>query len=166
VTVNGTGGNDHITVASSGTSVVVKGLSAQVTVDGAESDKDSIVVVGLGGKDTIDASALAAGQIKLVIDGGSGNDTLIGSSGNDTFVFHSGTSGHDIVQDFQTHGAGTEGDVVALTGSPDHSFDQALADGHIAQSGADVVISDGPNIIAMLQNISLASLNANDFLFS
>src|SRR5262245_55230769 len=43
VTVNGTGGNDRINVAISGASVVVKGLSAQVTIDGAEASNDSLV---------------------------------------------------------------------------------------------------------------------------
>ena len=34
--VNGTAGDDHINVASSGASVVVNGLAAQVTIAGAE----------------------------------------------------------------------------------------------------------------------------------
>ena len=44
VTLNATGGNDHITVASSGASVVVSGLSAQVTIDGAEAANDTLVI--------------------------------------------------------------------------------------------------------------------------
>jgi hypothetical protein len=36
----------------------------------------------------------------------------------------------------------------------------------VAQSGADVVISDGTNIVATLQNISLASLHAHDLMFA
>jgi hypothetical protein len=156
VTVNGRTGNDHITVVSSGTSVVVKGLSTQVTVDGAEAANDSLIVNGLGGNDTIDASGLNAGQINLLINGGAGNDT---------FVFTFGTNGHDVVQGFQAHGAGAQGDVVALASASDHTFDQAVADGHIAQSGADVVISDGTNVVATLQNVLLSSLHANDFHF-
>jgi hypothetical protein len=80
-------------------------------------------------------------------------------------MFTFGTNGHDVVQGFQAHGVGTLGDVVALAGSPDQTFDQAVADGHIAQSGTDVIISDGANVVATLQSISLASLHANDFLF-
>ena len=75
-------------------------------------------------------------------------------------------SGQDVIQDFQLHGAASQGDVFRLEGSSDHSFAQALADGHIAQSGADVVISDGTNIVATLQNVSLAALNSHDFLFA
>jgi hypothetical protein len=48
----------------------------------------------------------------------------------------------------------------------DHSFAEAVADGHFAQSGADVLISDGTNVVATLQGISLADLHAQDFLFS
>jgi Ca2+-binding RTX toxin-like protein len=79
VTVNGTAEDDHISVVSSGSSVVVTGLPAQVTIDGAEAANDSLVIKGLGGNDTIDASAINAGQINLVIDGGAGNDTILGS---------------------------------------------------------------------------------------
>jgi len=102
------------------------------------------------------------------IIGGAGNEVLVGGSGNDTFAFNfsPGGHGHDVIQDFQLHGAGTQGDVVRLTGFSDHSFDQALADDHIAQAGADVVISDGTNVVATRQNISLASLHAHDFMFA
>src|SRR5262245_22452295 len=174
VTVNGTNGADLISVASSGSSVVVNGLSAQVTIDGAEAANDSLTIRGLDGNDTIDASGLNAGQIKLTIDGGAGNDTIIGSGGNDlliggagddTFLFTFGTGGQDVIQDFQAHGTSAHGDLITLAGFVDHTFDQAVADGHIAQSGADVVISDGTNDVAMLHNVLLTSLHANDFLF-
>ena len=56
---NGTANNDQISVATSGNSIVVKGLAAQVTVSGAESLNDSLVVNGGAGNDTIDASGSA-----------------------------------------------------------------------------------------------------------
>jgi Ca2+-binding RTX toxin-like protein len=145
-----------------------------VTIDAAEAANDSLTIKGLDGNDTINASGLNAGQITLTIDGGAGNDTIIGSggndvliggAGNDAFAFTFGTGGHDLIQDFQAHGTSAQGDVVSLAGFSDHTFEQAIADGHIAQSGADVVISDGTNVVATLQNVSLASLHANDFLF-
>jgi Ca2+-binding RTX toxin-like protein len=175
VTVKATAGADDVSVASSGASVVVEGLSEQVTITGAEAANDSLVISGLDGNDTIDASALNAGQIKLVIDGGAGNDTIIGSQGHDVliggagddkFVLTAGESGNDTIVGFQAHGASTQGDVIALAGFSDQTFDQAVADGHIAQVGTDVVISDGTNTVATLQNISLDSLHANDFLFT
>jgi hypothetical protein len=67
---------------------------------------------------------------------------------------------------FQPHGAGTQGDLLSLTGFAEHSFDQAVGDGHIAQAGADVVISDGTHVVATLHDVLLSSLHANDFVFA
>src|SRR4029079_18786468 len=83
VVTNGTANNDQISVATSGTSIMVKGLAAQVTVNGAESLNDSLVVNGGAGNDTIDASKLHAGQVNLTLNGGDGDDKIIGSAGND-----------------------------------------------------------------------------------
>jgi Ca2+-binding RTX toxin-like protein len=145
-----------------------------VTIDHGET-ADLLSIKSGAGNDTIDASKLPAGTMALTLDGGAGNDviiggagddTLIGGSGNDKFKFTFGVGGHDVITDFQVHGATAQGDVVGLAGFSDHTFDQAVADGHIAQSGADVVISDGAHIVATLQDISLDSLHAQDFLFS
>jgi Ca2+-binding RTX toxin-like protein len=136
VTVNGTGGNDRISVAISGASVVVKGLSAQVTIDGAEASNDSLVIDGLGGNDSINASALDAGHIKLVIDGGAGNDTIIGSRGNDTLL---GGDGNDVV----TGGAGND---VAMLGAGDDRFIWNPGDGSDVvegQAGVDTLEFNG-----------------------
>jgi Ca2+-binding RTX toxin-like protein len=92
VIVNGTAGNDHINVASSGASVVVNGLAAKVTIKGAEGANDTLTVDGLAGNDTINASALNPGQINLTIKGGAGNDTITGSAGDDTVI---GGTGND-----------------------------------------------------------------------
>ncbi len=96
VTVNGTVGNDTISVVSSGPSILVNGLPAQVTIKGAEASLDALVIDGGAGNDTIDASRLNAGQVNLTINGGTGNDTLIGSAGDDTFVWNPG-DGSDTV---------------------------------------------------------------------
>jgi Ca2+-binding RTX toxin-like protein len=93
VTVNGTAGDDHISVVSSGASIVVNGLAARVTINGAEAANDTLVVNGLAGNDIIDASRLHAGQVNLTINGGDGNDTITGSAGNDTVI---GGHGNDV----------------------------------------------------------------------
>src|SRR5499426_4103822 len=129
VTVNGTGGNDRISVASNNSSVVVKGLSAQVTIDGAEASNDSLFINGLGGNDRIDASALDAGHIKLVIDGGAGNDTIIGSRGDDMLL---AGDGNDVV----TGGAGND---VAMLGAGDDRFIWNPGDGSDVVEGQDGV---------------------------
>jgi Ca2+-binding RTX toxin-like protein len=95
VKVNGTAGDDHISVASSGSSVTVNGLAAQVMVSGADASVDSLVVNGGTGNDIINASALRAGQINLTINGGDGNDTITGSAGNDTVI---GGRGSDVAK--------------------------------------------------------------------
>jgi len=90
VSVSATAGNDHISVVSSGASVQVNGLAAQVTITGSEGANDSLVVRGLDGNDIINASGLHAGQINLTLDGGNGTDTITGSDGNDVLI-----GGHD-----------------------------------------------------------------------
>ena len=127
--VNGTAGGDQVVVAGSGTSVSVTGLSAQVTIDGAEGANDSLVINALGGNDTINASALAAGVIKLTIDGGDGNDTITGSDGADTLI---GGDGNDVV-------TGGRGNDVALLGDGNDTFIWNPGD------GSDTVEGQGGN---------------------
>ncbi|WP_027520187.1 calcium-binding protein [Bradyrhizobium sp. WSM1417] len=93
VNVNGTAGDDKITIASSGSSVVVNGLAAQVTINGTDVSLDQLVVNGGAGNDIINASGLHAGQVNLTINGGDGNDIITGSAGNDTVT---GGRGNDM----------------------------------------------------------------------
>ena len=93
VITNGTANNDQISVTNSGNSIVVKGLAAQVTVNGAEPLNDTLVVNGGAGNDTIDASKLHAGQVNLTLNGGDGDDKIIGSAGNDVV---NGGKGSDV----------------------------------------------------------------------
>ncbi|HKP24945.1 MAG TPA: hypothetical protein VJV39_13855 [Dongiaceae bacterium] len=82
VTVNGTNGNDKVTVSFPG-AVLFAGMPYLVGVSGAESDKDSITFNALGGNDTINASKLPAGIASVVLDGGVGNDVITGGAGED-----------------------------------------------------------------------------------
>jgi Ca2+-binding RTX toxin-like protein len=92
VNVNGTAGDDRISVASSGSSIVVNGLAAQVIISGADAGTDSLVVNGGAGNDTINASAVH-GQVNLTLNGGDGNDIITGSAGNDSVI---GGRGNDV----------------------------------------------------------------------
>jgi len=171
VIVNGTAGNDHIRVASNGSSVFVSGLAAQVTISGAEAANDKLVINAQDGNDRIDASALQAGQINLVLNGGSGNDTLIGSAGNDmlfgglgadTFAF-AGNFGHDTVGDFfAANGSGAH-DFVQFDRSIFSDFADVLQ--HAQQIGNDTTITVDPNRSVTLQNVALNTLTAGDFRF-
>jgi Ca2+-binding RTX toxin-like protein len=130
VIVNGTAGDDTVTVASSGAGVVVNGLAAKVTLAGTEGALDSLTVNGLGGNDTINASALKAGQINLTINGGAGDDKIIGSQGDDT-VF------------------GAQGNDTALLGAGNDTFVWNPGDGSDTvdgQAGSDTLVFNGANI--------------------
>jgi Ca2+-binding RTX toxin-like protein len=138
VIVNGTAGDDQIKVASSGASVVVNGLAAQVTIAGSEGGKDSLVINALAGNDTINASALNAGQINLTINGGAGNDTITGSRGNDLVI---GGTGND----------------VALLGAGDDTFVWNPGDGSDTvegQAGTDTLLFNGSNVA---ENIDISA---------
>ena len=138
VIVNGTAGDDQIKVASSGASVVVNGLAAQVTIAGAEGGRDSLVINALAGNDIINASALNAGQINLTINGGAGNDTITGSRGNDLVI---GGTGND----------------VALLGAGDDTFVWNPGDGSDTvegQAGTDTLLFNGSNVA---ENIDISA---------
>ena len=130
VIVNGTAGDDTVTVASSGAGVVVNGLAAKVTLAGTEGALDSLTVNGLAGNDTINASALKAGQVNLTINGGDGDDKITGSQGND-LVF------------------GGRGNDMALLGAGDDTFVWNPGDGSDTvdgQAGNDTLVFNGANI--------------------
>jgi Ca2+-binding RTX toxin-like protein len=152
--VEGTAGADRITVACSGRLVTVKRLAAQTAIAHAEG-ADTVVIDGLGGNDTIDASALGAGEVNLVVNGG---DAILGSAGNDILI---GGAGNDVLRG----GAGDDTFRFNIGEGGHDGLDAAVANGHVAQSGANVVIFGGDSTTTML-NVSLAALRSQDFRFS
>jgi Ca2+-binding RTX toxin-like protein len=94
VVVNGTSGDDAITVAGDASGTSVLGLAAVVNITGAEATLDQLTVKTLAGDDALDASALSADAIQFTADGGDGNDVLIGGEGNDTLL---GGDGDDVL---------------------------------------------------------------------
>jgi Ca2+-binding RTX toxin-like protein len=130
VNVNGTAGNDTIKVVTTGSSVAVNGLPAQVTINGVDPTGDALTVNGGAGDDTIDASKLKAGQVNLTINGGDGNDAIIGSAGNDTVI-------------------GGRGNDTALLGAGDDTFVWNPGDGSDTvegQAGNDKLVFNGANV--------------------
>jgi Ca2+-binding RTX toxin-like protein len=103
VIVNGTAGDDSVTLSGSGSSVLVTGLAASVGISGSEAT-DRLTVQGLGGSDTLNAAQTPAGSISLTLDGGAGRDTLVGSTGDDTLIGGDGADtliggrGNDVLQ--------------------------------------------------------------------
>jgi Ca2+-binding RTX toxin-like protein len=130
VTVNGTNGDDVVSVSAAGGKVVVDGLTAQVTADHADAD-DKLIINALAGDDVIDASTVAAGKMSLQllggagddiilgsggddsIDGGAGDDVVFGNAGSDTFRYSGPLDGHDLIADFDGDPAGGQ-DVLNL----------------------------------------------------
>src|SRR5262245_24133911 len=84
VVVNGTNAGDQVSIRGLGDTATVVGLPAFVKVSGSEGDKDQLIVKTVGGNDDVNATTLAAGVVRLTLDGGAGNDTLFGSKGVDT----------------------------------------------------------------------------------
>jgi Ca2+-binding RTX toxin-like protein len=127
VIVNGTNGDDIIDVFGAGASVSVVGLSAQVNITNSEGANDSLVVNALGGDDGVTATTLPAGVINLVVDGGAGEDTLLGSQGADVFL---GGANNDFI-------FGDNGNDLALMGAGDDVFQWDPGDGNDTLEGQD-----------------------------
>jgi Ca2+-binding RTX toxin-like protein len=155
VTVNGTGGSDNIQVSGTGGSVTVAGLPATVTLAGAEGANDHLIVDGGNGNDVISAAGLAAGSVRLTIDGGAGNDTIAGSQGDDTLI---GGDGNDII-------AGGRGNDTAQLGNGNDTFIWNPGDGSDTVdggAGTDTLVFNGANVN---ENISISANGARASLF-
>src|SRR6266446_4847767 len=110
VTVKVTKGDDVIEVQGRGGSLTVAGLSELVTISGSEAI-DALVVAAGNGNDTLSAAMLFA-NTALTLDGGAGNDTIIGSQGADQLL---GGDGNDVV-------TGGRGNDTALLGNGNDTF--------------------------------------------
>jgi len=97
-----------------------------------------------------------------LLDGRGGDDELIGGSGADTFVYADG-HGNDTVADFNRG----EGDRIDLTGVAGvYSLTDVLAIATSANENEGTVIDFGSGNKLTLGNVSLASLQAEDFVFA
>jgi Ca2+-binding RTX toxin-like protein len=81
VIVHGTPGDDSVVVAGTSAGVTVQGLSANVNIAGSEPALDHLIVRLLAGDDAASAVALVSGVINLTLEGGLGDDVLVGQSG-------------------------------------------------------------------------------------
>jgi Ca2+-binding RTX toxin-like protein len=123
VVVNGTNADDDVlTVTGAGPNAQVTGLSAVVSVTGASAANDRLTVNSLGGDDVIDASRVAAGSILLTLNGGDGDDVLIGGAGDDVL-------------------SGGAGDDVLIGGSGNDTLDGGPGDNIVLDSATSVVAS-------------------------
>jgi len=138
VTVDGTNGNDVISVVASAAAIGINGLAAAVSMQNADAALDRLTIQALAGDDVIDASALPAGRIGLTLLGGLGADVFLGSAGGDT------------VQ-------GGDGNDTALLGAGDDVFVWSPGDDNDViegQAGIDTLDFRGSNIA---ENIDIAA---------
>ena len=63
-------------------------------MSGAIAGSDRLTVNALAGADVVDATGLAATAALLTLDGGDGDDVLLGGAGNDTLL---GGAGDDVL---------------------------------------------------------------------
>ncbi|MCU0961341.1 MAG: M10 family metallopeptidase C-terminal domain-containing protein [Pirellulaceae bacterium] len=138
VIIHGTSGNDVVDVLGSGTSFTVVGLPILLAVTNSEGANDALVVNTLAGDDGVTASTLIAGIVKLTVDGGDDDDTILGSRGDDLLL---GGAGNDFV-------AGKQGTDVAFLGGGDDVFQWDPGDGSDVvegQAGVDRMVFFGSN---------------------
>jgi len=182
VTADGTTGDDAITVSQSGSAVTVDGLPSQLNVDHADAGLDFLTIEGGAGNDVIDASGMPAASVKLVLNGGNGNDVLRGGAGDDTLnggdgndvlaggggldVLNGG-AGSDIfehgqvtIEDFQAGAGGDKIDLHGVAGATD--FASVLT--HAQDVGGNVLLDFGAGEQMTLDHVNVASLHADNFL--
>jgi Ca2+-binding RTX toxin-like protein len=135
---------------------------ASLKFDGHAESNGAFVVIGDPGNDT-----LIGGRGADTLNGGGGADVITGGEGADHFVFtgpqaavFGGATGPTIT-DFVASGAAH--DVAQFDASVFADF--ASLQQHMAQVGADVVITLDATDTVTLQNVALSSLSAQDFLF-
>jgi Ca2+-binding RTX toxin-like protein len=83
IVVNGTQGDDAITLSLRDGVLVIDGLGEQVVIEHFDAD-DTITIAGLGGDDIVDATGVGTLGPRLTLAGGDGNDILVGGAGADT----------------------------------------------------------------------------------
>ena len=86
VTLNGTNGNDVVSLTGAPNVLNVTGLMPSLTVTGAEAANDRLTLNALGGNDTVNASGVDVGAMLLTLNGDAGNDSLTGGDGDDTIT--------------------------------------------------------------------------------
>jgi Ca2+-binding RTX toxin-like protein len=135
VEVNGGGGAEVFTATANGTRVRFDRISpAPFAIDIGTSE--NLVLNAGGGDDNFSATGNLAALIKITVDGGAGNDTILGSNGIDLLL---GGAGDDFVD-------GQQGNDVAFLGADADVFQWDPGDGSDTvegQDGADTLRFNG-----------------------
>jgi Ca2+-binding RTX toxin-like protein len=138
VEVNGGNGAEQFTASANGTRVRFDRVTpAPFSIDIGTSER--LVLDANGGDDRFGGTGNLAALIKITVDGGVGNDTLLGGNGADVLL---GGDGSDVVD-------GNQGNDVALLGAGDDTFQWDPGDGSDTvegQAGTDTMAFNGSNI--------------------
>lgn len=117
-------------------------------------------IYGRDQRDTLNGGAgndsLFGGDGRDVLNGGLGNDILSGGDAADTFVFSASSFGKDVITDFR-------GDTVQFDHTVFSNF--AAVQSHMAQVGANTVITWDANNTVTLLGVTASQLHASDFAF-
>jgi Ca2+-binding RTX toxin-like protein len=138
VEVNGGNGAEQFTTTANGTRVRFDRVNpAPFSIDIGTSEK--LTLNANGGDDSFSGTGNLAALIQTTVDGGTGNDTLLGTNGADFLL---GGDGNDFVD-------GNQGNDTALLGAGDDTFQWDPGDGSDiveGQDGADKMLFNGANI--------------------
>ena len=133
--VNGGNGAEVFTVTANGTRVRFDRLDpAPFAIDIGTTEK--LVVNMNGGDDSFSATGNLAALIGITVDGGAGNDTILGSNGADLLL---GGDGNDFID-------GQQGNDTAFLGAGDDVFQWDPGDGSDTvegQDGTDTLLFNG-----------------------
>jgi Ca2+-binding RTX toxin-like protein len=137
IEVNGGGGAEQFIATGNGTRVRFDRLNpAPFAIDIGTSE--NLILNAGGGGDSFSATGNLAALIRITVDGGAGNDTLLGSNGIDLLL---GGDGSDFVD-------GQQGNDVAFLGAGDDAFQWDPGDGSDVvegQDGTDSMLFNGSN---------------------
>ena len=156
---NATGGDDVMTTSGNGSGGInVTGPSAAVSVDHSDA-ADTLVLSLLGGEDVLNATALPAGRVALTIDGGLGDDVILGSPGDD---FVDGGDGDDTAlvgagNDTFRWEPGDDNDTIEGQAGP---ADRLLFVGAAVAENFDFMANGGR--VLFLRNIANVTMDMND----
>jgi Ca2+-binding RTX toxin-like protein len=166
VEVNGGNGAEQLTATANGARVRFDRVTpAPFSIDIGTSE--NLVLNANGGDDRFSAAGNLAALIKITVDGGAANDTLLGSNGIDLLL---GGDGNDFVD-------GQQGNDVALLGARDDTFQWDPGDGNDiveGQDGVDGLAFNGSNVgeimeasangsrVRFTRNVGAVTMDLND----
>lgn len=166
VEVNGGNGTETFTTTANGVRVRFDRLDpAPFSIDIGTSEK--LVLNANGGDDSFSATGNLAALIQITVDGGTGNDTLLGSNGADLLM---GGDGIDFVD-------GQQGTDTVLLGAGDDVFQWDPGDGNDVVEGQDgkdrlvfntssigerVELSSNGGRLRLLRDVGTVTMDASD----